>query len=101
MDQRIIIGILFLSVLFFPLCTEKTQTPAETNPQTTVAEQPAQTTTTENQVPATTLEAIPLTDLQTEACNTADAGATCESKLKELNIVSLEDCCKYLNKCCA
>ena len=83
MDKRIIIGALLLAVLLSPLCTENKETP-------TAAGQTQPTTTT----------VIPLTELQKEACTSADQGGTCESKLKELNIVALEDCCKYLGKCC-
>jgi hypothetical protein len=100
MDQRIVLGLILVSVLLFPLCTEKKETPEETKTITTAAEQPAQTTTTENQEPSATTAEMPLTELQKEACSTADTGGTCESKLKELNIVALADCCKYLGKCC-
>lgn len=41
-----------------------------------------------------------LSETQIIACNSADMGGTCESKLAELNIVSINDCCKYLGKCC-
>ena len=45
-------------------------------------------------------EGIPLSDLQISACREADAGGTCQTKLKDLGLVSLEDCCTYLKKCC-
>ncbi len=41
-----------------------------------------------------------LTDFQIEACNAADKAGTCDTKLKQLGIVSKEDCCNALSKCC-
>ncbi len=41
-----------------------------------------------------------LTDFQIEACNAADKAGTCDTKLKQLGIVSKEDCCNSLSKCC-
>ncbi len=41
-----------------------------------------------------------LTDFQIEACNAADKAGTCDTKLKQLGIVSKEDCCISLYKCC-
>ena len=41
-----------------------------------------------------------LSDLQIEACNSADAAHTCDSRLAEVGIVLKEDCCKNLGKCC-
>ena len=41
-----------------------------------------------------------LSDLQIEACNSADAAHTCDSRLAEVGIVIKEDCCKNLGKCC-
>ena len=41
-----------------------------------------------------------LSDLQIQACNTADEAGTCESRLPEVGIVLSEDCCKVLGKCC-
>lgn len=68
------------------------------------------TTTTIKVVPTTQQEIIteepegeiiiPLSDLQINACNSADEGGTCKSKLEGMGIVSLSDCCKYLGKCC-
>ncbi len=41
-----------------------------------------------------------LADLQVTACESADAGNSCDTKLPELNIVTPEECCKALGKCC-
>ena len=43
---------------------------------------------------------ITLSDLQIEACNSADAAKTCDTRLAEVGIVLKEDCCKELGKCC-
>lgn len=48
----------------------------------------------------TTLKETPLSEIQVTACNAADEGGTCETKLNELGLVTLDDCCKYLGKCC-
>lgn len=42
----------------------------------------------------------PLSELQITACNSADEGGTCETKLLKLDLVTPEDCCKYLGTCC-
>jgi hypothetical protein len=99
MDKKIILGVLLLSVLLMPLCTEKNEAPAETT-TTILVEQVAETTITETQGVASTMPETPLSELQVEACNNADIGGTCESKLQELNVVPLADCCRYLGKCC-
>ena len=41
-----------------------------------------------------------LSDLQIEACNSADAAKTCDTRLAEVGIVLKEDCCRELGKCC-
>ena len=41
-----------------------------------------------------------LSKLQIEACNSADAAKTCDTRLVEVGIVLKEDCCKELGKCC-
>jgi len=41
-----------------------------------------------------------LSELQIEACNSADAAGTCDTRLAEVGIVLKEDCCKELGKCC-
>lgn len=41
-----------------------------------------------------------LSELQTEACNSADMAKTCDTRLQELGIVLKEDCCEALGKCC-
>lgn len=59
----------------------------------TPAAQPVTSTT----APAASVQ---LTDLQVTACNSADAGQTCVSKLPDLGIVTKEQCCQALKKCC-
>jgi hypothetical protein len=99
MDKNALLCVLLLSVLLVPLCTEKNEAPTDTT-ITTAAEQAAETTIAETQGVASTMPEIPLSELQIEACNNAELGGTCESKLQELNVVPLADCCKYLGKCC-
>ena len=41
-----------------------------------------------------------LSELQIEACNSAAAAKTCDTRLPEVGIVLKEDCCKELGKCC-
>ena len=41
-----------------------------------------------------------LSELQIDACNSADAVHTCDTRLPEVGIVLKEDCCKSLGKCC-
>lgn len=41
-----------------------------------------------------------LSELQIEACNSAHAAKTCDTRLAEVGIVLKEDCCRELGKCC-
>jgi hypothetical protein len=41
-----------------------------------------------------------LSDLQIDACFTADVSGVCTTKLNGLGIVELGECCKYLGRCC-
>ncbi|GAG13108.1 unnamed protein product, partial [marine sediment metagenome] len=41
-----------------------------------------------------------LSELQISACNTADEAGTCNTRLEEIGIVTKEDCCEVLGKCC-
>ena len=41
-----------------------------------------------------------LSELQITACNSADEGNTCDTKLEDLGIVTKEQCCGILGKCC-
>lgn len=45
-------------------------------------------------------DASTLSDFQVTACNSADRGGTCRTKLPKLNLITPEECCKYLGKCC-
>lgn len=40
-----------------------------------------------------------LSDLQNEACNSADKSNTCY-KLEDLDLITKEECCSKLKKCC-
>jgi hypothetical protein len=41
-----------------------------------------------------------LDDLQIDACAAADERGVCRTKLYGLGIVDIDDCCKYLGRCC-
>jgi len=94
---KLLMALLLVSVFLVSLCVEN-------------KEGLGMVTTTENvETPPTTAETIastaqptgiPLNDIQKEACASADEGGTCETKLRDLDFVSPEDCCKYLGKCC-
>ena len=45
-------------------------------------------------------EKVVLSELQVSACNTADKAGTCDTRLEEVGIVTKEDCCGVLGKCC-
>lgn len=45
-------------------------------------------------------EKIELSELQVEACNSADEYGTCDSRLEEVGIAIPEECCEVLGKCC-
>ncbi len=45
-------------------------------------------------------ETTTLSDFQVTACNAADRSDTCRTKLPKLNLITPEECCKYLGKCC-
>lgn len=65
--------ILFVFLLFLSGCIETETTPEETGA---------------------------LSELQVTACNTAHDEGTCNTRLSEVGIVTKEDCCKILGKCC-
>ena len=96
--SKIVISLLLTSVLFSALCTENkgpmgNEVTASTVPTTAAV---ATTSSTARTTPAS----VPLSDMQKAACNSADSGHTCQTKLADLGVVSPEDCCKYLDKCC-
>jgi hypothetical protein len=99
MDKKtFLMGLLLVSVFLSALCTEKKEPTGNGVATSTVPETNAATIST---TPATTTqENTPLSDLQKDACNSADLGHTCQTKLADLEIVSPDDCCKYLGKCC-
>jgi len=74
----------------------------------TLKKKPSITPTTRIEETQTTIvpiggvpENVPLSDLQVTACNAADKAQTCQSRLPKLvGLVTKEDCCKYLQKCC-
>lgn len=41
-----------------------------------------------------------LSELQITACNSADEGGTCDTKLPRLGLVAKEECCELLGRCC-
>ena len=41
-----------------------------------------------------------LSELQITACNGAESGNSCDTKLEGLGIVTKEQCCNILEKCC-
>lgn len=41
-----------------------------------------------------------LSELQITACNSADEAGTCDTKLPELDLVTNDQCCSILGKCC-
>ena len=41
-----------------------------------------------------------LSDFQVTACNAADRSGACRTKLPKLNLITPEECCRYLGKCC-
>jgi hypothetical protein len=45
-------------------------------------------------------EGSTLSELQVSACNAANDGGTCDTKLEDLGIVTKSECCSKLNKCC-
>jgi hypothetical protein len=93
MKSKTIVCLLIASMCVFALCLGNQE---QTAPATTTT----QAQTPQTAPPATIATNIPLSNLQIEACNSADAGGTCISKLKDFGIVSLEECCKYMKKCC-
>ncbi|MEM2919037.1 MAG: hypothetical protein QXY62_06030 [Candidatus Altiarchaeota archaeon] len=108
-NTEIIMGILILVcgliVLFLITSgpSPRENLPLITTPIVTTTQQqlsPVEELTTTTVLTGTTIEGLPLSDLQISACEAADEGGTCFTKLPELNLVSAEDCCKYLGKCC-
>ena len=69
------------------------QTSTTETTETTAAE-PTETPTTLDQANT------PLGDMQIAACNAADKANTCKTRLAKLGVVTTEECCKYLQKCC-
>jgi len=51
-------------------------------------------------IPSGDSESKGLTEIQKTACEAANEGGTCFTKLSELALVLPEDCCKELNLCC-
>ena len=39
-------------------------------------------------------------ELQTEACNAAYNAGTCDTRLVEIGIITPEECCRRLGRCC-
>ncbi len=92
--------IVAITAVWFFLFSGINQTPAQTEttstkqaPDTTSQEQPETTTTAEE-------TGEPLSDMQITACNAADKGKTCSTRLVKIGLVTKEECCKSLHKCC-
>lgn len=41
-----------------------------------------------------------LSEFQVTACDSADIAGTCDTRLEELGVVTKEECCESLGKCC-
>lgn len=78
MKKEMIIAVLCLFTVV--ACTPNNQVSNETNQQQNESEQT-------------------LNEFQIAACNSADENSAC-NKLTELDIISKEECCNKLNKCC-
>jgi hypothetical protein len=50
--------------------------------------------------PKSSVQDSKLSDLQVTACNSADKGGTCNTKLEGLGVVTKNQCCNILGKCC-
>ena len=103
-NKNIAIVLVVAAVLvgFFALNNLK---PNGTTPFTTTTRAEGTPTTISTSPPVTTVDEIPanipLSDLQVTACNAADRAQTCLTRLPKLiGLVTKEDCCKYLKKCC-
>jgi flagellar basal body-associated protein FliL len=95
-----IIAILAIVAVGFYLFNSIKQSPVQTQ---TVTTEPAPDTTSEEQPETTTtLEDTgePLSDLQITVCNAADKGKTCDTRLPKIGLVTKEECCRSLHKCC-
>ena len=53
-----------------------------------------------NKIKTTKKESYQLSEIKIIACNTADEVGSCDTRLNEVGIVSKEECCQYLGKCC-
>jgi len=88
MDKKLIIAMIVAAVVLVGFLGVNTIKPKE-------SPKPATTTATP-QSPETTLK-----EEQILACNAADQYNTCKTKLPKLvGLVTWEDCCKKLKKCC-
>lgn len=84
--KNVFYGIFLLMILSFSFgCASESTTNKQTD-DTTKNTETAQTGT--------------LDDLQTTACQNADSVGTCDTKLEDLGIVTQDQCCRYLGKCC-
>ena len=97
--QTFFMTLLLASVFFSAMCTENKGPTGNRVTASTVPEKAAIATTSFSTT--TTPGSVPLSDMQKDACNSADTGHTCQTKLADLGVVSPDDCCKYLGKCCS
>lgn len=100
MDKNIAIVLVVAVVLvgFFALNNLAPNKTPSITPTTRTEETPITVATTLSQE---TTENVPLSDLQITACNAADKAQTCQTRLPKLvGLVTKDECCKYLKKCC-
>jgi hypothetical protein len=99
MDKSIAIVLVVAVVLvgFFALNNLAPDKTPSITPTTRTEETPITVATTLSQ--GATENA--LSDLQVTACNAADKAQTCQTRLPKLvGLVTKDECCKYLKKCC-
>jgi hypothetical protein len=99
MENKNIAIVLVVAVVLIGFFALDNLGPKRTTPitPTTRAEETQTTIAPIGGVPDT----VPLSDLQVTACNAADKAQTCQTRLPKLvGLVTKEDCCRYLQKCC-
>lgn len=82
----ILVGIVFISLLFYiiiPFFPEK-DLRLEENPEDSYQKS----------------EEKDITELKQVACEAADEGGTCQTKLLEIGLVTPSECCESFGKCC-
>jgi hypothetical protein len=94
----IVVVVAVVLVGFFALNSLTPKNTPSITPTTRTEETPTTVATTVTEVVP---ENTPLSELQVTACNAADKAQTCQTRLPKLvGLVTKEDCCRYLSKCC-